>query len=264
MVHASFHFPSHILGRVTEFQVLLPRAQSLYVDSEISLHISEKKHLLFFHGIGDDGPAVLMHTDMAALCDELDLVVILPSVDNSFCLDLDESMRYQTWLTDELIPYTRRIFSLSSRREDCLIGGISMGGYGASSIALRHPELFSRLFCLSGALDLNSATRYARACGIPMPEVLRNRGRSRPVLPEDWNLSNLLDRSVSGNAELPEMLLICSQLDSVYRSNTAFAERAAGQGIPVELRTPPGMHDWSFWRTNLRQALEWATQKENR
>ena len=79
MVHATFRFPSRILGRNMEFRVLLPRPQSLFTETETSMELGSKKCLWFFHGVGDDAETVLWRTDMAGLCDEHDLVVILPS-----------------------------------------------------------------------------------------------------------------------------------------------------------------------------------------
>lgn len=257
MVHAAFRFPSRALGRNLGFHVLLPKPQSLLTDGDSPMRVSEKKCLWFFHGVGDDGEAVLLHTDIAALCDELDLVVLLPDLENSFCLDVEDNLRFRTYLTEELIPYTTRIFGLSPRREDHLLGGISMGGYGACCLGLEQAEFFSKVFCLSGALDLRAAARFSRACGIVLPAPLTAK---EPFLRPGWDLLALLDRAADAGGAVPEFLLICSKLDTVYKANVRFAERAAEREITAELRSAPGLHDWQFWRENLRPAVEWAVQ----
>ena len=250
-------FPSLVLGRNMYFSVLLPRAQSLYQDVSTSMVLGGKKVLWFFHGVGDDADTVLLHTDMADLCDAHDLIVILPCMENGFTLDVSENLRYRSYLTEELFPYVTGIFGLSTQREQQLIGGISMGGYGACSIGLQMPERFGRIFCLSGALDLRMAARFSRACGIHLASELVER-RATELHP-DWDVYALLER-LAGMASPPPLWLVCSEVDAVFKSNLLLAERGAALGLPVELHRAPGLHDWRFWRENLPAALDWAMQ----
>lgn len=254
MVHAQFRFPSRALGRAAEFHVVLPRPQSAFAELLRADAQEIKKCLWFFHGVGDSAEAVLLQTEIAALADEHNLMIVLPSVENSFCLDLDGGIRFRSYLLDELIPYVENILPVPDGRENQLIGGISMGGYGACSLALERPEKFSKVLCLSGALDLRSGTRFARACEIPLPPPLSGNG----VLPEDWDLLTLLERAMGGGAPLPEFYLVCSEMDSVWKSNKRFAEHAKALGVPAALHSRPGVHDWAFWRENLVPAVEWA------
>lgn len=254
MVHARFRFPSRALGRNLEFHALLPRPQSQFTDAAASMELGKKKSLWFFHGVGDNAETVLLRTDLAGLCDEHDLIVLLPSVENSFCLDVSESLRWREALAEELIPYADAVFGLSQRREDRLIGGISMGGYGACQLGLTLPGRFGKIFCLSGALDLRTAVRFSRACGISLPEPLTEKGVEARA---DWDLPALLERT----ADRPEIYLVCSEMDSVYRSNVRFARRAEELGYAVERRTAPGLHDWAFWAANLPAAVAWAVKK---
>lgn len=254
MVHAHFRFPSRALGRAVEFHAVLPKPQSAFADFLRADASAIKKCLWFFHGVGDSAETVLLQTEIAAMADEHNLMIVLPSVENSFCLDLGAGMRFRTCLLDELIPYAESILPVPAGRENRLIGGISMGGYGACSLALERPEQFSKVFCLSGALELKAGARFARACGLPLPPPLSGDGE----FPEDWELESLLERAKQGGAPLPEFYLVCSELDSVWKSNKRFAERAKNLGVPVLLHGGPGLHDWAFWREHLAPAVEWA------
>lgn len=254
MVHAHFRFPSRALGRAAEFHVVLPRPQSAFAELLRADASEIKKCLFFFHGVGDGAETVLLQTEISALADEHNAMIVLPSVENSFCLDLNAGARFRGYLLEELIPYVENILPVPAGRENRLIGGISMGGYGACSLALERPEQFSKVFCLSGALDLKAAARYARACEIPLPPPLSGSGD----IPEDWELEALLERAAGGGGPLPEFYLVCSEMDSVWKSNKRFAERANALGVPVELHGRPGLHDWAFWRENLAPAVGWA------
>jgi putative tributyrin esterase len=57
-------------------------------------------------------------------------------------------------------------FRVSQRREDTFVAGLSMGGYGAIKLALRHPDRFAVAASLSGALDVAGLSS-----GAPLPEA---------------------------------------------------------------------------------------------
>ena len=255
MVHARFHFPSRALGREAEFHIILPKPQSAFAEVMRTDASEIKKCLWFFHGVGDSAETVLLQTEIAAMADEHNLMIVLPSAENSFCLDLGAGMRFRSYLLDELIPYVQSILPVPAGRENRLIGGISMGGYGACSLALERPELFSKVFALSGALDLKIGARFARACDIPLPPPLSGGAD----LPKGWDLETLLERARGEGARLPEFYLACSEADYFWKANQRFAECAEAIGFPaVKLHSGPGSHDWAFWRANLAQAVEWA------
>lgn len=259
MVHARFRFPSRVLGRNMDLHVLFPRPQSLIADKTAEMEPDRCKCLWFFHGVSDDAAAVLLHTDIAGLCDELGVTVLLPSMENGFCLDTGADRQYRSYLTEELMPYAERVLRLSPRREDRLLGGISMGGYGACTLGLTMPERFSRIVCLSGALDIRMGARFSRACGIPLTETLR---AGKPLTEEhpEWDPCVLLERLAASGTSCPELLLICSEMDIVWKSNLRLAQQGQALGLPVTLRSAPGLHDWRFWSENLRGALEWAVR----
>ena len=45
-------------------------------------------------------------------------------------------------------------FPVSRMRRDTFVAGLSMGGYGAFKLAMRHPERYAAAASLSGALDM--------------------------------------------------------------------------------------------------------------
>ena len=70
------------------------------------------------------------------------------TIENAFT-----EMCYEQYVL-ETLRYLRWTFALSDDRTKTWIGGIGMGGFGALKIAMKHPELFSAVFTLSGDVDL--------------------------------------------------------------------------------------------------------------
>lgn len=58
---------------------------------------------------------------------------------------------YENYIISEIIPFMQN----KTGYKNFLVTGMSMGGYHASILALRYPNIFDQLICLSGVLTLN-------------------------------------------------------------------------------------------------------------
>lgn len=82
--------------------------------------------------------------------------------------------RFESFLLDELIPYVTAAFPTGSGRAWRSIGGVSLGGYGAYKDGLRHPDQFSSMLSVSGAMNFLFAPgvdppRVPLGVGFPVP-----------------------------------------------------------------------------------------------
>jgi putative tributyrin esterase len=122
--------------------------------------VRERKVLYLLHGLSEDASAWPRYTAIEAIADEYGLVVVMPSVGRSFYADLPNGQSYFTYLMEELPGYLSDVFDLSPKRENTLIAGVSMGGYGAIKAALLYPARFSVAASLSGFLSLKFLEIY--------------------------------------------------------------------------------------------------------
>jgi enterochelin esterase-like enzyme len=161
----------------------------------------------------------------------------------------------------ELVPHIDATLPTLDRRESRALCGYSMGGAGAITLALSHPEVFSAVIALSPAVydplppnDSTARSRGAFGRGRELFETARYLelgypaalAAVRPELPLQLFVGGGLDEEPSAdpNAAPPHV--------EVAR----FAERAAATpGITAELHTVPGGHDWTTWLPLLEQAL---------
>lgn len=116
--------------------------------------VAKRKVLYLLHGLTDDASAWQRYSSIETIAAVYGLVVIMPSVGRSFYTDQPNGQKYFTYLTEELPRYLVEVFGLAPRREDTLIAGNSMGGYGAFKAALLRPELYSAAASFSGVLSL--------------------------------------------------------------------------------------------------------------
>ncbi len=86
------------------------------------------------------------------------MVVIMPeggSLEELNYFEVGQS--FENIIIDELMPHIEQQFCVIQAREGRAIGGISRGGFWATSIAFRHPELFSALGAHSPYYDETSS-----------------------------------------------------------------------------------------------------------
>ena len=186
-----------------------------------------------------------------------------PSGDNFFYLDQPWNCNlYGEFIGRELVEFTRKSFPLSHRREDTFIGGLSMGGFGAMRNGLKYHDTFGSIISLSGAFILNESVltkvenpkfpaeseEFKHACFGP---------DLREALNSDSNPQVLVERLAEEKAEFPEIYIACGDQDSLLGPNKAFSELLEKHGIPHTFEVGPGSHEWDFWDTYLKRALDW-------
>jgi len=99
-------------------------------------------------------------------------LIVNPNGENSFYTDyLDGSLKYETLVTGELIRHIESTYRALTDRKSRAIGGVSMGGYGALKIAMKHPELYASVAGISpivlmgedpSAMIMTSTSRLAQ------------------------------------------------------------------------------------------------------
>jgi len=93
-----------------------------------------------------------MNALVAAGCGEA--ILVMPDCFTRFggsqYLDSSATGRYETHVVGELVPWVDARFRTKAGREHRGVVGKSSGGYGALTLAMKHPDLFSAVACHSG------------------------------------------------------------------------------------------------------------------
>ncbi|MFI5909626.1 alpha/beta hydrolase [Dactylosporangium sp. NPDC051541] len=238
-------FFSDALGFATSATVLLPKPAS-------SDRPAELPTLYLLHGLSDDDTAWTRFTALESYAAEMRLAIVMPQVQRSFYTDEVWGRPYWTFIAEELPRTARALFRLSDDPAKTFVAGLSMGGYGAFKLALRHPDRFGAAASLSGVLDI--ATR-AREMLAPDDPKMWDRIFGDPPIIEgtDNDLLHLL-KTVQNP---PRLYSTCGTEDHLYSSNLRFRDACAEHGVPLKTDFSPGDHDWQFWDAKIRDVLAW-------
>lgn len=253
-------FLSECLARSVSLNVLIP-ADTLGLPAQPG---TRKKYrtLYLLHGYFGNYSDWLLKGQIQELSEQFDLAIVTMSGTNGFYVDQPKSgIRGSEFIGRELVEFTRRMFPLSDKREDTLIGGLSMGGYGTLYNAFRYSEVFGHAIALSTPIGLErmfGQSAEPPEMGLHSGYYEALHGDLKKVKLTDRNLELFATDLLDSGRELPDLYLACGYNDMLVYENRSFCEYLKSLGFPYFYEEGPGSHEWAFWRDYLRYGLTHA------
>lgn len=258
------NFASSTLHRKVSFQAVLP------ADAPGGGR-GPFKTLYLLHGLMDNCAGWTSNTRIERWAMERNLAVVMPSAENSFYVDAPYGSSvfgdFGAYVGEELVAITRRMFPLSSRREDTFIAGLSMGGFGALRNGLKYAETFSHIACLSGAVHIFEYPFDAPGRNIIGEDACFGDIRAAALTDRNPRVAAqaLFDRRRAGEAlAYPRVYITCGTEDHLLRANHSLADFLKENGVDVTYEEGPGAHDWDFWDAAIQRVLAWLPLKPPR
>jgi S-formylglutathione hydrolase FrmB len=256
MILNEVNFFSETLGMLSSMYVLLPQRTM----AEMKRKRSHKVRTLYLlHGHSDDYTVWQRWSSIERHAEGLNLAVVMPSVHLSFYNDMAYGLKYWQFISEEVPAMVRTLFSLSPKREDNFVAGLSMGGYGAFKLALTHPDRYAAAASLSGAVDINEVVRVKKnePDNKAWIEEMRTVFGDLSKVPGSKHDLFALARKAAKAPRRPRLYQCCGTEDDLYPDNTRF--RDAVQKLPLALtyEEGPGEHNWAYWDRMIQRVLEW-------
>ncbi len=193
------------------------------------------------------------NTDVSRFA-ERGLILVMPDGDESWYTNSAERARdrYEDYVTQDLVTDVETRFPAASGRANRAIIGISMGGFGAVKLALRHPDLYGFAGGLSSALDapgrpfsIARIGQYRHYRSIFGPVDSASRRENDPFV---------LVRSVDP-AKMPYFFVTCGDKEGLLETNRSFARILEQRHFPYEFHIVAGGHDWKQWNARLDEVF---------
>ena len=185
------------------------------------------------------------YSDVARFA-ERDPLLVMPEGDSSYFVNSAETPedKYEDYIIADVIADVERRFSVVTGRRNRAIAGVSMGGFGAVNLGLRHPELFAFAGGISPALDVPGRPFSVKRIG-PWRRFRAIFGEWNGQAQRD-NDPFVLARSADPT-KTPYLFLSCGEQEGLLAVNKAFAALLEKRHIPYEFHTAPGDHNWNQW-----------------
>ncbi len=267
---------------------------------------SGKRYPVFYylHGLtGDETNWVeLGKLDQAADTLGLEAIVVMPDGDDNFYVDAPKpvdydacmkdgtglffpqrpkrttcvrSSKYETYITKDLIAWVDATYRTIPTREGRAIAGLSMGGYGALELGMRHPDLFAAAASHSGvdALLYAGPIPYAKGKVVLETDVKKWGDGLGPM--GTWIRGLFGDDLANWKSHDPASLvanlrpgtialyLDCGSEDGFLLNNGMqyLHDLLVEKGIEHAYYLGPGAHDFAFWSVRVKNSLAFLRDK---
>jgi putative tributyrin esterase len=280
---------------------------ALGVDKDVRIYLpggydplDGRRYPVFYYlnGLGGDETnwVELAKLDEAADALGLEAIVVMPDGDNNFYADsarvedYDACMKdgtgmfiptqprrktcvkaskYETYIVKDLVGWVDGKYKTITGREGRGIGGLSMGGYGALTLAMRHPTLFSAAVSHSGVdallykgpypyekgkVDLYTETSQWGG-GVPkFGEWIRSIFGADIAFWRERDPAVLATRLSPGTLKI---YLDCGTEDifALHNGMQYLHDLLLEKKIDHEYYIGPGAHDFAFWTARLPKSL---------
>jgi len=155
---------------------------------------------------------------------------------------IDSTIRYESYITKELVPYIDLHFSTQSKASSRAITGLSMGGHGAMYLAIRHGDLFGAAGSSSGGVDFTPFPKkwdISKALG----DYLLNKER--------WQQNTVLYQVNTLKNDQLAIIIDCGVDDFFIDVNRSLHQRLLELKINHEYTERPGGHTSTYWKENI-------------
>lgn len=179
---------------------------------------------------------------------------------------------YDDYVAHDLVAKVDSAYRTRADRAHRAIAGLSMGGYGAMSLALRYPEVFGAAASHSGVVAplYIGPTPYAPpahyASTVDQLHAYRPGTWATKALAFGTDTAGWWARDPGRLAErvrrarpslLPALFADVGTEDQLADENRAFRDHLAALGIPLVYHEWPGAHTWTYWRAHVGESLAW-------
>lgn len=244
-------FFSAALQRQMRYEIVLPAG---YASGQQRYPV-----LYLLHGWQGDETNWVKLTHLVELASRYALIIVTPQADNSWYVNsaTNPADRYADYIADDLIAEIDGHYRTIASSHQRAIAGLSMGGYGAVLLTLRHPGMFSFTASISGAFTGPSGIEHV------LPQLKQSTDQSFGPADSQTRRENDLDTLIAAAnpAETPYMLLDCGTADPLLPSNRHVIEELWSRGISYEYHELPGAHTWSFWDNSLPNLFDVLSRK---
>ncbi|WP_104381512.1 alpha/beta hydrolase family protein [Sphingobacterium sp. HMA12] len=227
---------SQRMDKVVKTVVILPKGYSERTRYPV---------LYLLHGYSGNYSNWVKNSNVAALADQYGYMIVCPDGGfGSWYWDIanDRNYQYETFVSKELIDYIDGHYATVQDRRGRAITGLSMGGHGALSLAIKHQELYGAAGSTAGGVDFRP---------FPLNWEIKDRIGNYADSPQAWDdrvVINMIPKLVNNQLRL---IIDCGKDDFFYPVNVALHDKLMYHNINHTFVTSEGGHNWTYWSRSI-------------
>lgn len=231
---------SKLMNKKIPVSVILPDTYS-----------SSKKYPTIYtlHGWSGSNKNFYEKTPVGELADKYDVVFVSPDGGyDSWYIDTDKS-KYESFISKELVEFMNKNYSVLDKKEKRAITGLSMGGFGALYIGIKHQDVFGNVASMSGGVNLE---QYKYNWGI------------NKVVKANYSDYNIKDIAHMLLGTKSNILFDCGYDDFFISANRELHKKLLDLNVAHDYIERPGAHNWDYWKNSIKYHTLFFTENFNK
>lgn len=143
---------------------------------------------------------------------------------------------YGSWIMDDVVDAATEMIPGIGPRSPLFLTGVSMGGYGAVRLGVRHADRVAAVSAHSAVPDLATLSQFT-------------------IIPFDTDGHDDLASTLVGASSVPPLRFDCGTSDPLVGVNRRLHETLVTAGVDHGYEEFPGDHDWEYWHAHLPDTL---------
>jgi putative tributyrin esterase len=215
--------------------------------------------LYLLHGLWGSYADWSSRTHLSTYAATCSLIIVMPDGENSWYVNAlnDPRGRFEDFIVHDLPASIARSYRIDTVR--AAIAGLSMGGYGALMLAMRHPDRYFFVGGLSSYITIPAeipAGPKRSASALVHESLPRVFGHDSSAFYADHDLFVLLQRVPP---ERMPYLYLAAGIQDGYRhllsAHRELTDSLRRRSIAYEYHELPGGHTWIFWDREIQPLL---------
>jgi S-formylglutathione hydrolase FrmB len=235
----------------TQLNIILPQDGRRYIWRD------NPKTLILLHGLSDNAAVWYRRTAIERYAEHYNLAVAMPEIQRAWYHDMQYGHKAFSYITEEIPALLPRLFKCSVKREDLIVAGLSMGGYGAMRCAFERPDVFGYCGSFSGAYNIKElftmSTQTADVLEGFMEDIKAIFGENADI-PVSSEIPIILEKA-KGKKQLPKLYLMCGTDDFIYNQSVAVHQCLQKLEIDHIYEEYKGFHEWDIWDDAIERML---------
>jgi S-formylglutathione hydrolase FrmB len=263
IIKESLKIKSAILGKEVEYSIYLPADYD-----------TRKFPVLYLlHGFGDDETGWTQFGEVKHIADKqtekgemTPMIIAMPDGGVSWYVNsADGKGKYEDFFINEFIPFIDANYRTRTEKRYRAISGLSMGGFGTSIMAMKHPDLFSSAAPLSAGIFTAEEImampdeNWARALAIPYGKDLKGKDRISAHYLNN-SILDIVAKASTDELKKVRYYIDCGDKDFLIKGNMALHAALIDKKVPHEFRVRNGIHNWPYWRTALPEVFSFVSE----
>ncbi len=178
---------------------------------------------------------------LAQKADELQMMIVCADggyYSWYFDSPIDPKMKYETFISNELVSYIDANYKTKAERKYRAITGLSMGGHGGLYLSIKHKDVFGLAGSICGGVDIRPFPNNWQIKQV-LGDITTNK--------ENWDaytVINLVDQLKNGELQL---IIDCGLGDFFLEVNRSLHQKLMQLKIDHDYTERPGVHNGAYW-----------------